>query len=523
MREVIEQPDPELSAALTELAVMVERFEGDDQREHFVDNYEPPGYPLIEGTVDSVNDARVKAEAAATSEDETLEIGVVGRVHSIRQHANYAFLDVRDDAGHSIQVILKREKQPMSDDPTEQLLSSTKRGDVVLATGIPALSRSGEPSILDTKQTRRLAAAYISPDKLGPAPAADERQARIDRFRTRSIMKRTIRQTLETDGFVEVVTPTLGTMTSGANAEVFTSRLDSLDQEVFLRISPELSLKTAIVQGYGERVYEIGTNFRNEGVDREHSPEFEMLEFYAAYITADKLRDYTAELIKKTVNASIQSPLVNIELADGSIHAVDLSVWRTASYAILIEEASGLLLDTLLNQPVGDQKAALLDFIESSQDKATATKYFSLGVASLIDKVFKATCRPHIIDPTFVERYPATMMPLARPNDGDPNYVDMFQGIVGSMKLIKGYQELNDPVLQLRNLRAQAAAKAAGDTEAMSIDWAYLKTLLQGLPPTAGCGIGIDRLAAVLSGTKNIHSTMPFPFRERFVTLAQVV
>ena len=134
----------------------------------------------------------------------------------------------------------------------------------------------------------------------------------------------------------------------------------------------------------------------------------------------------------------------------------------------------------------------------------------------MIDKLFKFTCRPHINQPTFVTKYPQIMSPLARPNDADPRYVDMFQGIVGSMEVVKAYQELNDPVLQLQNLMKLAQAKAAGDSEAMEVDWAYIRNMLRGLPPTAGCGIGIDRLTAIISGKKNIHDTVAYPFKERF-------
>ncbi len=511
------------ASALQDLAKIVEAQEGSEAYEHFLNIYSTDGYPVVSGYRDSIAEVRKKSESSDSTE-ETTPVAVMGRISSMRVHSLYAFFDIQDSAGDSIQVIIPRKKDQELEESeaTEDFIKESKYGDVIAVYGAATKSRAGEPSVLTDGTPVRAAPAFISPDRIGPSVTAEERQERIKRYNIRNCMKTTIRRTLEEAGFSEVITPILSSVPSGANAEVFTSRIDALNRDAYLRISPELALKTAIINSYSDKVYEFATNFRNEGVDREHSPEFEMLEFYSAYTSAEELRDFTARMVTEAVRQSLPSTVINLEKEDGSSVTVDLSNWRKESYSELFSEATGINLDEALQMQEPDLKAYLLGYVRESFGADRANSYKDLSAASLIDKVFKLACRPHIQDPTFVEKYPAIMIPLARPNDENSNYVDMFQGIVGSTEVIKGYQELNDPVLQLSNLYNQAKAKAAGDNEAMSVDWSYLEAMLKGLPPTAGCGIGIDRLAAILNGTKNIHSTMPYPFRERFMGSAAV-
>lgn len=515
-------------AATEDIAQIIEELAGDGAREHFYDHSREATYPVVSGSFDEITRVRETALALGGEADspEEKRARVAGRITNIRLHSNYGFIGITDQTGASIQVIVPRKERAVTAEAGElnvdecnSFLSASRVGSIVLVDGLITQSRSGEPSISPGTAPQLLAPAYIAQAEGQYTPPDQTEEAK--RFEVRSKMKSSIRRSLEGNGFVEVVTPVLSAVPSGANAEVFTSRIAALEREAYLRISPELALKTAIVNGYAGRVYEFATNFRNEGIDREHSPEFEMLEFYSSYTTAAELQDFTASTIREATTAALGTTRVELEKEDGTTLAVDLGNWGEASYRDLIFDKTGLDLDVVLDLPEPELKNTLLHTISEYIDPDDFSKYAQLSAASIIDKLFKFTCRPYIDNPTFVKRYPAIMVPLARPIEGDTNYVDMFQGIVGSLELIKGYQELTNPLTQLANLRRQAAAKEAGDTESMTVDWEYISTMLKGLPPTAGCGIGIDRLSAILNGTKNIHLAMPYPFKDRFSNIRQ--
>ena len=498
---------------------VVEGVQGESARQVF--DTLPIQYPIIGGDFDNIADVRRDAE-----QNITRRARILGRVAVIRVHRNYGFVILEPQDGDSntpsIQVIIPRRAQDdngeyVTLEENDSFVGAAQIGSWAVVEGISTASKSGEPSVLVEDIPPIIAAqAFIRPDNLDGNEGLSRNEKR-EMFERRNNVRVAIRRLLEDSGFTEVITPVITGAASGANADTFSTDVRSIGKAGHLRISPELALKTAIINGYGLRVYEIATDFRNEGIDREHIPEFEMLEFYAAFMTLDSMTDFTKQLIVNAATRANSTTEVRLTKEDGQEIDIDLAHWKSIEYRDIFLDGVGIDLDVLLGQSEYVIRQTLQQTIEQAiPNSEQAEKIKNSSIVTMVDKLFKFTCRPHINQPTFVTKYPQIMSPLARPNDADPRYVDMFQGIVGSMEVVKAYQELNDPVLQLQNLMIQAQAKAAGDSEAMEVDWAYIRNMLRGLPPTAGCGIGIDRLTAIISGKKNIHDTVAYPFKERF-------
>lgn len=501
---------------LRQIASIVDKENGESYREYFEQRYDPSDYQVIDGdNFDKIADLVDESKDLSSEELDKLarRVDIAGRITSIRTHANFAFVDVADDSS-SIQIII--DKRDIED--TENQVEDLRFGHEIVLRGLLVNSRKGELSVITEEFPTITARSFINFTRTLLNEGLSEYEQRLERFARRRAMKASIRNSLESTGFAEVITPVLNAVPSGGNADAFTTFVKALEKDAYLRIAPELYLKTAIIEGYARRVYEFAVNFRNEGVDREHSPEFEMLEFYASYWTIDRLKEFTTQIITDSTQAALGQTKVDLELENGSISQIDLGVWQEVKFRDVFKDRTGLDLDILLDLDAYELKEILIEYLKNTKEQDDHSRFEELGVASLLDKIFKKTCRPHMTQPVYVVDYPAVMMPLARPKTDDPRYVDMFQGIIGSTELIKGYQELNDPVLQLSKLSEQAAAKNDVDNEMMEIDWDYIRSMLKGLPPTAGCGIGIDRLAAILSGSKNIHQVMPFSFKDRFKT-----
>lgn len=505
---------PDADPIISQVADIISHENGESYASYFEDRYDPDAYEVVDG--DGLNKVSELIEASCDKSAEDLaqqerRVQIAGRITSVRVHANYAFVDITDDNA-VIQIIIDRR----GEDESIHKVDDIRFGHEVVVSGIIARSRKGELSILADQQPTVVVPSFINYTKSSQAEGLDEYTQKVERFTKRRAMKASIRRTLEDSAFAEITTPILNAIPSGGNADAFVTHVNALEKDAFLRIAPELYLKTAIIEGFAKRVYEFATNFRNEGIDREHAPEFEMLEFYASYWTVEQLRAFTTTLVSEATQAARGTTQVELTFENGMVEEIDLALWRETTFRDIFLETTELDLDKLLDLDSDHLKDVLCKYMLSIKPPHDSTDYKRIGIASLIDKIFKRTARPSIIQPTFVTDYPAVMIPLARPKSNDARYVDMFQGIVGSMELIKGYQELNDPVLQLRKLSEQSAAKNEVDNELMEVDWEYIRSMLKGLPPTAGCGIGIDRLAAIIVGTKNIHLVMPFAFRDRF-------
>ena len=318
-------------------------------------------------------------------------------------------------------------------------------------------------------------------------------------FLMRSRLMAEIRRFMVDNEFLEVETPILQPIASGANAKPFITHHNYLDMDLYLRIAPELYLKRLIVGGY-PRVFEIGKNFRNEGVDTTHNPEFTMMEFYAAYWDYNDLIKFTERLFEHLINTVLDGKTeVTFEG-----HKINLKPpFRVVRYFDLLEEKTGKGKDFFLKAPIEE----LIKLAHELGVKKPET----LTRAKLIDKIFEKVGEPELIQPTFVIDFPKILSPLAKEHREDPDLVERFELIIGQMEIGNAYTELNDPKEQYKRFLEQLKEKQAGDEEAMDMDTDFIRALEYGLPPTGGEGIGIDRLAMLLAGVNSIREVILFP------------
>jgi lysyl-tRNA synthetase class 2 len=325
-------------------------------------------------------------------------------------------------------------------------------------------------------------------------------------FETRSRVVRAIRRFLDDRGYLEVETPMMQPMAGGALARPFVTHHNALDLPLYLRVAPELYLKRLVVGGL-ERVYEINRNFRNEGISTRHNPEFTMLEFYEAYSDYQDLMKFSAELLRETAEAALDGRAK----AEFGEHQIDFSALNRLTLAETVAE----YWPDKASRPAPAELAdigkirELATIHQRSGPKIALPDGMSAGAALL--KLFEAACEPLLIQPTAVYDYPVEASPLSKQKPSDPNWVERFEIFCGGMEIANGYSELNDPLEQLHRFEEQAAARAAGDHEAHRIDEDYIRALCYGLPPTAGEGIGIDRLTMLLTNSPTIRDVILFP------------
>jgi lysyl-tRNA synthetase, class II len=325
-------------------------------------------------------------------------------------------------------------------------------------------------------------------------------EASRTRFKARSNAISAIRQFMVDHHFLEVETPMLHPIPGGANAKPFKTHHNALDQEMFLRIAPELYLKRLVVGGF-ERVFEINRNFRNEGVSVRHNPEFTMMEFYAAYWDHRDLMDFTEEVLRHAARAAAGTT----QLSYGG-HPVDLE----APFARLSVRDS-LVAHAGLTAAEADDEQVLRAKLKAHGEEAPAHR----SLAELQFAMFEAFVEEKLWQPTFIIDYPVEVSPLARASDTNPAITERFELFITGREFGNGFSELNDPEEQAARFAAQASAKDAGDEEAMYFDADYIRALEHGLPPTGGCGIGIDRLIMLLTDAANIRDIILFPALRR--------
>jgi lysyl-tRNA synthetase class 2 len=444
-----------------------------------------------------------KQYAEATKEqlaEQNIKVSVAGRVMRDRG----AFLEIQDVSGR-IQLYVDRKglsAETLDDIKTWDL------GDIVGVAG--TLHRSGKGDLyVNIEQCEHLVKSLRPlPDKHKGLSDQEMRyrQRYVDlivnedvrtTFRIRSAIVDGIRDYLKTRGFMEVETPMMQVIPGGATAKPFVTFHNALDMELFLRIAPELYLKRLVVGGF-ERVFEINRNFRNEGLSTRHNPEFTMLEFYQAYADYKDLMDLTEDMLRslaQDVLGTTQVPYQGDTYDFGSPFA-RLSVF-----------------DSIL-QFNPDLKASDIDNIESA--KAVCAKLgvpvkASYGLGKLQIEIFEKTVEHRLKHPTFITEYPTEVSPLARRSDSNPFVTDRFEFFVGGREIANGFSELNDPEDQAERFQKQVADKDAGDDEAMHFDADYIAALEYGLPPTAGEGIGIDRLVMLFTDSPSIRDVILFP------------
>jgi lysyl-tRNA synthetase class 2 len=387
-------------------------------------------------------------------------------------------------------------------------------GDIVACEGKLFKTRTGELSIHATSIRMLTKSLRPMPDKFHGV--ADQeikyRQRYVDlmtdetarkRFVARSKAVSGIRDFMVQHNFLEVETPMLHPIPGGANAKPFTTHHNALDQEMFLRIAPELYLKRLIVGGF-ERVFEINRNFRNEGISVRHNPEFTMMEFYAAYWNYQDLMHFTEELVR---DAAMKAAGTLLLTYGGK--AVDL---EPAFERLTIREA--ILKHTEAGDNV-DNTTWLINALQKLGFKEEKDKLSTRSLASLQVMYFEETVEDKLWQPTFICEHPVEISPLARASDTQPDVTERFELYITGREFGNGFSELNDAETQAARFHAQVAAKDSGDDEAMFYDHDFVRALEYGMPPTGGCGIGIDRLMMLLTDSPSIRDVILFPALRR--------
>ncbi|MBI4128827.1 MAG: lysine--tRNA ligase [Parcubacteria group bacterium] len=434
-------------------------------------------------------------------------ITVVGRVMSLRTHGGSFFLTIRDGSG-SIQGYLKRD---VLGDAMYQLWHDVLDvGDIVGVTGFAFHTQKGEPTIESSQLVMLAKALAPLPEKWHGLQNVEERFRKryIDllvndevrtRFMQRSRLIKQVRTFLWRENFIEVETPILQSIPGGTTARPFETRLNALDMRLYLRVAPELYLKRLLVAGF-EQIFEIGRNFRNEGMDREHNPEFTMLECYRAYSDDEEMIAWIERMVSSVVEELVGARSVHLK-----DYTVDFTPpWPQVLFNDLLEERVSVKYDKSTLEELRDAAARLNISIDAY-----------MGKGRIADEIFKKVIRPHILSPLVVRNHPLELSPLAKSRENIPHQGARFQVLAGGMELINGFAELNDPVEQRERFLEQVKQRAAGDEEAHWLDEDFLEALLYGMPPAAGFGMGIDRLAAVLTGAESLREIILFPTMRR--------
>jgi lysyl-tRNA synthetase class 2 len=381
-------------------------------------------------------------------------------------------------------------------------------GDILGAEGVLMKTKTGELSVRVDALRLLVKSVRPLPDKWHGLTDTEQRyrQRYVDlimnepvraAFRQRTRIVNYIRRYLEDEGFLEVETPMMQAIPGGATARPFATHHNALDMQLFLRIAPELYLKRLVVGGF-ERVFEINRNFRNEGLSTRHNPEFTMLEFYEAYATYEDLMDRTEALLRG--------------LAESVLGTTEL-VYQGETYDFGKPFGRFTVKESILHYNA-DIAAAELEDIEAARRLCARLGIpvkENWGLGKLQIEVFEKTVEHRLSDPTFITAYPTEVSPLARRNDADPFVTDRFEFFVGGREIANGFSELNDYEDQAERFRRQVEEKAAGDDEAMHFDADYLRALEHGMPPTAGEGIGIDRLVMLFTDAPSIRDVLLFP------------
>lgn len=456
-------------------------------------------------------------------ESETAVVRVAGRVRFVRKMGKAMFLKIQDrtskpglkenaigpeDSDNFLQIYVSK------DSLGEDAFAQAKRldiGDIIGVEGGLMRTRTGELTIQGTQLTTLTKSVRPLPEKFKGLSDVEQRfrHRYVDLIMNEDVREifekrvktiRMIREFLDARGFMEVETPMMHVTPGGAAAKPFVTHHNALDMPLYMRIAPELYLKRLLVGGF-ERVYEINRNFRNEGLSRRHNPEFTMVEFYQAYATYEDLMDLTEEMI-----AHIAREVVGVQ-DDGQVvvhaegHAINLSQpWRRVRVDDAVAEAWNVPVETVRDPAwlKAEIKKLKLDLPDEDPGR-------------MLMELFEEKVEHTLIQPTFVIDFPASVSPLARRKEDNPEEVDRYELFVLGRELANAFSELNDPEDQYGRFAAQLAARDAGDEEAMPMDEDYVRALEYGMPPAAGQGIGIDRLVMLLTGAESIREVILFP------------
>jgi len=470
-----------------------------------------------------------EAEAARINEDlkaaEGGRVRIAGRIMTMRLMGKAAFAHLSDGL-RQLQIYVR--KNDVGDEAWA-LYQKLDIGDWVGVEGFLFITKTGELSLHVTHLQFLAKALLPMPDKyhgvtdkelryrqryvdLIASGAAHERLpgelTSREVFERRARIIREIRRYFDEHGYVEVETPMLTPLATGAAARPFVTHHNALDIDLYARIAPELYLKRLVVGGF-EKVYEINRNFRNEGLSYKHNPEFTMLEWYQAYSDFNDLMDLTEELITMLVDKVCGTRQIVYQ-----DHVIDFSQWRrlTMREAVLKywpnqnepnhnDDGTRPTLEGLMERKALEEAAAALDLGFDPK----------LNDGQLLGAIFEHAVEPHLIHPTFITEFPTELSPLSKQKAADPRFVERFELYIANMEIANAFSELNDPVEQRRRFEEQTKQRERGDEEAMMLDEDYVRALSYGMPPTGGEGIGIDRLVMILTNQRSIRDVILFP------------
>jgi lysyl-tRNA synthetase class 2 len=439
-------------------------------------------------------------DGLADGEETEAGYRVAGRIAARREMGKAAFLDLVDASGR-IQLHAR------GDDLGEEAFSTLAGldlGDIVGIEGTAFKTRRGELTLRVREWTLLAKSLRPPPDKYHGLEDTELRYrhreldlianpAARELFRKRGATIAAIRTRLDADGFVEVETPVLQPLYGGALARPFTTHHNALDRDLYLRIATELYLKRCVVGGI-DKVYELGKDFRNEGVSFKHNPEFTMLEFYEAYAdyedAATRLEELVADVARRVLGTTrVEREGMEIDLAPP---------WRRVTLREAVRERTGI---DIAEHPTREALADAMDSEPGAEE----------GWGKLVDGLLSKEVEPHLVQPTFVRDYPVEMSPFAKRHRVEEGLVERWEAYCGGFEIANAFSELNDPDEQRRRFEQQAEELRRGDAEAQPFDESYLEALEYGMPPTAGVGLGIDRLVMLLTGAKSLREVVLFP------------
>lgn len=435
--------------------------------------------------------------------DESQKVSLIGRIKFLRLMGKAAFAKIEDDSG-IVQIYFSRDS--LGDEWFKKAKKLIEVGDIIEAYGYPFVTRTGELTLHAEKLNLVTKAITPLPEKYHGIQDQEikYRQRYLDMimnpktrdvFKTRSKIISLIRDFFEEHGFLEVETPMMHPIPGGANARPFVTHHHALDVDRYLRIAPELYLKRLVVGGF-EAVFEINRNFRNEGMDATHNPEFTMIEFYWAYHTYEDLMKLTEELFDY-IFEKLNLPK---KLQYGDL-TIDFSApFKRVKYIDSLVEIGGI------DKDIVNDKEKIVEFLKEKDIEVDE----KLSLGYLQAELFDNFVEEKLINPTFVTHFPIDISPLARRSDEDPNIAERFELFIAGREIANGFNELNDPIDQYERFKAQVAQKDVDD-EAMHMDEDFVRALGYGMPPTAGEGIGIDRLVMLLTNQHTIKDVILFP------------
>ncbi len=455
-----------------------------------------------------VSDLQKKYLSLKPEEHTKDKVKIAGRLMNSRELGKILFSTIQDSSG-KIQLVFQDEKTP------KKTLDFYKKfidiGDFIGIEGTIFRTKRGELSVLVEALTLLAKSLLPLPEKWHGLQDKEERYRKRyldliinpqvrDTFEKKAKIIDTIRSFLKSRNFLEIETPALQPVYGGASAAPFKTHLNALDIGLFLSISPELYLKRLIVGGY-EKVFTISKNFRNEGIDRQHNPEFTMMEYYVAYENYEYHIKFTEDLfnllkreLKMQDEIEYQGKKINLKTPFKIIKFRDILLNETK---IDIDKSNNF---EKLKKEIESKKIINIDI--------KGCKHYG----ALLDELYRRAIRPKIINPTFLSHYPVEMIALAKRNEDDKTKINTIQLIIDGAEIVKAYDELNDPLDQEERLKEQASLLKKGDEEAMPMDDDFLEALKYGMPPTAGYGLGIDRLTILLTNSPSIRDVIPFPF-----------